>query len=134
MNKTLAIFLNTKNPLYSVLVKWTVSNVIKFIYFLISANSGAVRPTTNGSHENVEEAAPSEASTQSADSEFSGGYDDDGDDEVMTLPDMLEEFERYEQELYEISTILQLMSAKTCALKAQLQKIIENQQWKSLDK
>lgn len=94
------------------------------------ASAYGVVSTTNGTSHDAEDAAPigsqptSEASTQSADSNFS----DSDDDDTMTLPEMVEQFQRFEDELFEISSILQFMSAKTSALKAQLRKIIAKQQ------
>lgn len=46
----------------------------------------------------------------------------------MTLPQMFGEFNRLEEELFEISSIIHFMSAKIAAMKAILQKFIADEE------
>lgn len=68
----------------------------------------------------------SQASTQSVGS--SDDFDDPAEDtEEMTLPRMVREFNRLEEELFEISSIIQFMSAKIATMKNILQKFIADE-------
>lgn len=90
-------------------------------------DSDAVDSTGNGSNGAPigPHQAPSEASTESADSNFSDAVDDDA---AMTMTDMVGQLEGFEDQLFEMSSILQFMSVKVSTMKNLLQKLSEQRE------